>query len=353
MPGYYHCSVQVIGRAQGRSAVASAAYRAGDNLADERYGKTHDYERKSGIAATGIEAPANAPAWMRDRENLWNAVEAGEKRKDAQLAREFELGFPHQLTAEQRREVLQEFIAEEFTRQGLVSDWAIHAPNRAGDQRNWHAHVMTSMRRVEEDGFSPSKARDLNSTEQIEAWREAWAGAVNRACEKHNLRDADGKVLRIDHRSYADRGIDQEPTMHMGVHANAMERRGIPTEIGGQNRDIELANMARVAIRRQADELTREQVQLMLGPPGAAPVPRLAQFRQANDNEILAPSEKAQNLETMFDRQKHGADPPAKVAPDANSEGSAPDLRSEKRRRLDEALERQRAEREQERGHQP
>lgn len=256
MTDFYHLSVTVIGRGKGRSAVACAAYRAGTVLHDERYGQTHDYRRRQGIEESGIALPEGAPAWMGDRERLWNAVEAAERRVDAQLAREFVVAFPHHLDEAARRELLVEFVESELTGRGLVADWAIHAPNRAGDERNWHAHIMTTLREATPEGFAATKNRDLNSTAQLLHWRERWAELQNDALAAHDVRDAAGRPLRVDHRSYEARGVTQSPTVHLGVHATAMERRGLPTELGDVNRARSLA--AKIDPHRDlAEELER------------------------------------------------------------------------------------------------
>lgn len=258
MGGYYHLSVTIIGRSTGRSAVACAAYRSGEALRDERYGKTHDYGRRRGIRETGIAGPVDGPAWVRDREQLWNAVEARERRKDSQLAREFVLAFPHQLTHAQRKELLDEFIGSEVTSRGLVADWAIHAPSRAGDERNWHAHILVPLRSVTSNGFGEDKNRDLNNPDQLMQWREKWAEIQNRAFERYQVRNAEGRILRVDHRSFEDRGMEREATVHLGVHATSMERRGKRTELGDLNRDIERLNKALPLVRRRAAELSHE-----------------------------------------------------------------------------------------------
>lgn len=252
MQGHYHCSVDIISRGKGRSAVACAAYRSGMVLEDQRYGKTYDYGRRRGILEVGILTPAGAPAWAAEREELWNSVEAFERRKDAQLAREFVLGLPAQLTHPQRRDLVEEFVRQEFTPLGLVADWAIHAPNPKGDQRNFHAHVMVTLRGVGPHGFEEKKDRSLNSPERLTAWREAWAEIQNRAFERHGIVDAQGRPFRVDHRSYEDQGHGLEPTVHLGVHASAMERAGKPTELGDLNRAIRASNDNRMRRRRAA-----------------------------------------------------------------------------------------------------
>jgi len=245
MSNYYHLSVNVISRSSGRSAVACSAYRSGQLLRDERYGMTHDYSPRKGISDCGVVTPANAPDWTQDRETLWNTLESYERRKDAQLAREFIVGLPHQLTPEQRKELVEAFIEKELISKGVVADWAIHAPNRKGDERNFHAHIMATMRTVGAEGFEEKKDRSLNSRDQLKNWRTSWAGIQNEMFERLDLRDSDGKILTVEHRSFEAIGLDQEPTVHLGVHATAMERKGIQTELGDLNREIAIRNRDR------------------------------------------------------------------------------------------------------------
>lgn len=249
MSGYYHLSVEVIGRGKGRSAVACAAYRAGARMHDQRYGKTHDYTPRSGIRACGIVVPEHAPSWASERETLWNELEAFEKRKDAQLAREFVLGLPHQLDPAHQIEIVESFIRDQLTPLGLVADWAIHEANRRGDMRNAHAHVMVTIRGLTACGFLEKKDRSQNTPEQLNAWRSAWAEIQNEAFRSLDLRGVDGQIVQVDHRSYLGQGLELEPTHHMGVHATAMERRGELTEIGEINRAILKSNADRRARR--------------------------------------------------------------------------------------------------------
>lgn len=243
----YRFSATVISRKTGRSALACAAYRAASRLHDERHGEVHDYTRKRGCEHAEIIAPEHAPEWVTDRERLWNEVEAAEKRKDAQLAREVQLSLPHELTAAQRLELVQSFVREEFVSRGMVADIAIHAPGREGDDRNHHAHVMLSMREIDADGFG-KKAREWNDRGQLEHWREAWAEHQNRTLERH------GHEARVDHRSLEDQGIDREPQQHMGPTASAMEQFGKASRIGEENREIERRNQERAELHRQAVE---------------------------------------------------------------------------------------------------
>lgn len=255
----FRLSSQIIGRSAGRSVVAAAAYRAGASFADERTGLLHDYSRRRGVIHAEILAPENTPAWMLDRSRLWNAVELAEKRKDAQLAREIQLSLPHELTAEQRRDLVRRFADEQFVRRGMIADIALHSPGKEGDDRNHHAHILLTMRELAGDGFG-KKARDWNTPDVLQGWREAWAQEQNRTLEAH------GHAARVDHRSLEAQGIDREPTQHLGQAANDMEQRGKSSRIGDENRAIEDRNNDREERRRQAaalameiDRLKREQ----------------------------------------------------------------------------------------------
>ncbi|HXH55243.1 MAG TPA: Ti-type conjugative transfer relaxase TraA [Gammaproteobacteria bacterium] len=211
----YHFSGTVISRSQGRSAVACAAYRAGERLLDARYEKVQDFSRKEDIVHTEILLPENAPAWMADREKLWNAVEAAEKRKDAQLAREFNFALPRELTFEQNLELARTFVKEQFVAQGMVADLCIHEDIQDGESF-FHAHIMLTLREVTPEGFG-YKVRDWNSKAQLLNWREALANTSN-----HFLA-LNGHDRQIDHRTLEAQGIDLEPQYKIGA-AKAQSR---------------------------------------------------------------------------------------------------------------------------------
>ena len=216
----YHLSVKTIGRSEGRSATAAAAYRSGDRIADERTGLSHDYTRRSGVEHTEIFLPDQAPEWAGNREQLWNAAEAAEKRINSTVAREFEVALPAELTREQRRELVREFAGDLVKRHGLAVDVAMHKPGREGDNRNYHAHVLCSTRRLGPEGFT-EKSRELDDRKsgEVDHWRKRWAELANKALERT------GVEARVDHRSFSALGVEREPTIHQGVHATAMERR--------------------------------------------------------------------------------------------------------------------------------
>ena len=216
----FHLAVKTIGRSAGRSATAAAAYRAGVEITDERTGLVHDYTRKQGVEHSELMLPTDAPEWAADRERLWNAAELAETRKNATVAREYEIALPVELSADERRELALGLAREISERHGVAVDVSIHAPGREGDQRNHHAHLLTTTRRLGPEGLG-EKTRELDQKQsgEVERWRERWAEMQNRALELANVPD------RVDHRSHQRQGIEQEPTVHMGPSATAMERR--------------------------------------------------------------------------------------------------------------------------------
>lgn len=223
----YHCSFKIIGRSSGRSAVASSAYRTGTKLYNERDGLSHDYTRKTGIVHNEILTPSNVPSWTKDRQLLWNEVEKSEKRKDSQLAREVEVALPKELTLENSIELVREYVKENFISKGMIADIAIHDK----EDGNPHSHIMLTTRIIDENGFG-KKEREWNKKEYLEKWRESWAEYSNRYLEREGYQD------RIDHRSYKRQGIEKIPTIHVGVSASAMEKRGIETDRGNVNREV-------------------------------------------------------------------------------------------------------------------
>src|SRR3546814_3285256 len=158
----FHLSVQVIGRAQGRSAVAAAAYRPPERLHDERLDRDHDFTNKPGVVHAEILLPEGAPERLSDRERLWNEVEATEKRKDAQLSREVEFAIPREMNQQQGIELARDFAQAEFVERGMIADLNVHWDIGADGLAKPHAHVMLTMREVGEDGFG-AKVRDWNA----------------------------------------------------------------------------------------------------------------------------------------------------------------------------------------------
>ncbi len=235
----YHFSVQVIGRSSGRSAVAAAAYRAGERLHDERLDRDHDFRAKSGVEHSEIMLPEGAPERLSDRATLWNEVEATEKRKDAQLAREVEFSIPREMDKAQGIALARDFVAQEFVERGMIADLNVHWDIGADGQPKPHAHVMLTMRAVNEQGFG-AKERDWNKTELVEQWRERWADHVNQRLAELDI-DA-----RIDHRSLEAQGIDLDPQDKIGPAASRMGERGLESERIEQHREIAQRNGERI-----------------------------------------------------------------------------------------------------------
>ena len=217
----FHLSVKTVSRSTGRSAVAAAAYRSGDTLTNERDGRQHNYVNRTGIDDSFIIAPAGCE-WTHDRSTLWNAAEQAEKRSNSVTAREYVLALPAELDAKDRADLARSFASAVVERYGVAADVAIHAPSAGGDDRNYHAHILTTTREVEPDGLG-KKTRILDAAKtggpEIESLRELWAMQCNEALERHQ------KAARIDHRSYERQGVDEIPTMHLGPTSTTMERK--------------------------------------------------------------------------------------------------------------------------------
>ena len=260
----YHFHVEQIKRSEGRTAVASAAYRAGERLHNLWDGQTHDYTHKSGVVLAEILLPEHAPDRFLDRSTLWNEVEQVEKRSDAQLAYSFDIALQNELSMEENIELAREFVQKYFVSDGMIADLAVHKPDREdGGIENPHFHVLVPIRplnadgtwgakqhrvyRLDEDGnriqkengqweFDAVPTTNWGKPETLELWREAWAEMVNSRFELKGLE------CRIDHRSYLDQGLELIPTVHEGPQVRKMEKKGIRTETGELNRWIRATN---------------------------------------------------------------------------------------------------------------
>lgn len=242
-----------VSRKAGGSAIASAAYRAGERLYDEREQEAADYSKRGGVVEAGIVMPeGGGPAWTRER--LWNEVEAAESRKDARTARKVELALPDAMTPEQRRELTREWAATLADRYGVAVDWAIHLPGGKGDDRNHHAHLMMTTRQIGLDGFGGKAALELSNTAQkargfavgdqaMQELRQVLADRFNVFAERQ------GSELRADARSYRERGVELVPTRHVGVAATGMERRGAEAERVQQHQATREQNARRIEAR--------------------------------------------------------------------------------------------------------
>lgn len=270
----YHCSINIISRGKGKSAVAAAAYRSGEKLTNEYDGIIHDYTRKGGVVHTEILLPSHAPHEFSDRAALWNAVEKIEKAKNAQLAREIEIAIPKELDRNSQIELVRQYVNDNFVSAGMCADFAIHDKQDG----NPHAHIMLTMRPLEQDGQWGAKSKkeyilddngervklkngnyktrkintvDWNEQDKAEFWRLAWAELANKYLEQNAISE------RIDHRSFARQGIDKIPSIHLGVAASQMERKGFETERGNINREISLTNKILAEIKAKINSLKK------------------------------------------------------------------------------------------------
>ena len=258
----FHFSVNIISRGKGKSAVASAAYISGEKIKNEWDGVTHDYTKKQGVISKEIFLPDHAPKEYKDRKTLWNSVELFEKNSNAQLARNFIISLPKELSIEENKKMIEEYIQTNFVKEGMIVDLAIHDENREGNQ-NIHAHIMTIVRPINEDGTWGQKSKKeyildekgekvlnkngkpktrkvelttWNDKGNVEKWRENFSDLCNEYLAKNKIEK------RVDHRSFKRQGIKQIPTIHLGASASAMERKGIRTEKGDINREIKKQN---------------------------------------------------------------------------------------------------------------
>jgi Ti-type conjugative transfer relaxase TraA len=255
----YHLAMKPISRGGGRSAVAAAAYRSAERLTNERDGLTHDFRHRRGVEHSEIILPKGAEAdFARDRSRLWNEAEAAEKRKDGRVAREIEVALPHELDADERLALAREFVQGLADRYGVVVDLAVHSPHGGTDVRNHHAHLLLTTRKVEKDGLGEKSEFELEnkklaalgrptSHDQLRDVRADWEERANRHL------GGLGQDIRIDHRSHQARGIEIEPTSHMGVHATQMERRGKSVTRGRLDQDQGRRNAR--AIREKPEEV--------------------------------------------------------------------------------------------------
>ena len=270
----YRLSVQKpISRGKGQSAIAKAAYNAREKITDERTGQVKNYARnKEDVIFSGIflDTKRNAPEWAQDRAALWNAAVTAEKRKDAREAQEIILNLPHELTDQQRRYMLTDFVREQLTRNtGRVVDVNIHRPPMEGDDRNYHAHLLMTLREIGPDGFG-KRLPEMNP-EQIERLREGWAERGAKELRKAGF-EIEGDRWAVGHLSLdrqrqaaLERGdlahaeaLDKEPTKHRGPGASAMERKGFETDRGSAERETVSANQEAAKLKRELAELDRQ-----------------------------------------------------------------------------------------------
>lgn len=265
----YHLSTKPISRSSGRSAVASIAYRAGIAITDERLGKTYDYTKRHGVLWTGLATPNDVKI---DRNELWNLAEKSENRSNSRTAREIVINIPHELM--QGDQGTGSMLAHEFASQlskkyQVAVDVAVHAPDKQGDNRNFHAHLLLTTRKLEQDRHGNIKLTDksqlemsntqlkkaglLSNQDELKEIRKAWADLTNEYLAEHGIAE------RIDHRSHKDRGLETLPTVKMGWQATELERQGICTDVGNKNRDIKAHNANLVQEKILESEIVIQQ----------------------------------------------------------------------------------------------
>lgn len=262
MADSFHFSVNIISRGKGKSAVASAAYISGEKIKNEWDGVTHDYTKKQGVISKEIYLPDHALKEYKDRKTLWNSVELFEKNSNAQLARNFIISLPKELSIEENKKMIEEYVQNNFVKEGMIVDLAIHDESREGNQ-NIHAHIMTIVRPINEDGTWGQKSKKeyildekgekilnkngkpktrkvelttWNDKGNVEKWRENFSNLCKEYLAKNDIEK------RVDHRSFKRQGIKQIPTIHLGASVSAMERKGIRKEKGDINREIKKQN---------------------------------------------------------------------------------------------------------------
>jgi hypothetical protein len=321
----YRCHIApVLSRAKHQCVIAKAAYNARERIRDERDGHTKDYTRFGGIEFKGIFAPKDAAAWVQDRAQLWNAVEAREdesnRSESAQLARNIEVNLPCELTPEQRRQMLRDFVREQFVRKGMVADVAIHTAHLHGDERNVHGHILLTMREVTPDGFG-KKVREWNDQSLGNDWRKKWADLGARYLEKAGYeqeaeRWSYGYLTKEEQRSEALKRGDLEHAdalegpagIHLGPEAAGQQRRNKETDRGRelealakehQERDELEAELART--EKELAELDTQQ------PPAEMPeIPEreaIHQEPQAKREKPPSPAETPQEARERIEQQ--------------------------------------------------
>ncbi|MFR5889277.1 MAG: MobQ family relaxase [Oscillospiraceae bacterium] len=301
----YHFHVGQVKRSAGQSAIESAAYRAGERLYSERYGEYSDYTRKGGVVYTEVLLPPHSPREYADRQTLWNAVEAAERGKNAQLAYSFDIALQNEFALEENIALARKFLLDNFVSRGMIADVAVHQPDREGGIENPHFHVLCPIRPLDPDGSWGAKQRrvyrengkfdavpttDWGKPETLEEWRAAWAELCNTKFKEKGL------TCRIDHRSYEKQGIDQAPTVHEGVAVRQMEAKGIATDKGERNRWIRSANAMLRTLREKIKALTIWLTELRAESQQPTLAALLTDYYDARNAEAWSRKAKVSNL---------------------------------------------------------
>ncbi|MGC8518104.1 MAG: MobQ family relaxase [Steroidobacteraceae bacterium] len=264
----FHMQINTVSRSSGRNAPASAAYRAGERIRNERTGALYDHRNRRDVLHKEIVLPARLAAaaqWAEDRASLWNAAERIESRENSRVAREYMVALPAELSPSARVRLARTLSHEIAERYGVAVDLAVHAPRPFGDPRNFHAHLLTSTREVRPEGFGPKAGLDMNGTvraelglptsrQEFSALRQRWAELVNEHLQAEQLE------VRVDARSLAAQGIDREPLPRLPRAAISAERRGERSEVAEQIRERYRARVAARTERAGAEPMARVQL---------------------------------------------------------------------------------------------
>ncbi len=258
----FQMQIKTVTRAQGRNALASAAYRAGESIRDERTGVLYDHRKREDVLhkeillPSAVQGAGAAIDWARDRSALWHAAERAERQRNSRVAREYMVALPAELAAGERVALARAFSREIADRYNVAVDLAVHAPRPYGDPRNFHAHLLTTTREVTPEGLGAKTGLDMQGTvraelglppsrQQFKALRERWAELANEALQRAQ------SLQRIDHRSLAAQGVDREPRPNLPVAALAALRRGERSELAER---LFARYRQRLALRQAAPE---------------------------------------------------------------------------------------------------
>ena len=272
-----HTHVDIVARSKGASVIAKAAYNARDKLQDEYYGKTHDYSKKTDLVFSKIFLPEHIPKEFLNREYLWNEVEKIEKSKNSQLARNLLFELPRELNEQNRIKLISEFIEENFTSKGMIADCNIHNPPASDNEEQPHAHILLTLREMDSEGNWKPKCRkeyildengekiklksgnyksrkvnlnDWNEPDKAKEWRENFSKKANEYLARNNINK------RIDPRTFKEQGREELPQIHLGTSSYQMEKKGIQTERGNQNRKIIALNLEFKKLKSELSKLT-------------------------------------------------------------------------------------------------
>ena len=272
-----HTHVDIVARSKGASVIAKAAYNARDKLQDEYYGKTHDYSKKTDLVFSKIFLPEHIPKEFLNREYLWNEVEKIEKSKNSQLARNLLFELPRELNEQERIKLISEFIEENFTSKGMIADCNIHNPMASDNEEQPHAHILLTLREIDSEGKWKPKCRkeyildengekiklksgnyksrkvnlnDWNEPDKAKEWRENFSKKANEYLARNNI------AKRIDPRTFEEQGREELPQIHLGTSSYQMEKKGIQTERGNQNRKIIALNLEFKKLKAELSKLT-------------------------------------------------------------------------------------------------